>query len=255
MRSKIVLLLVAVALGVVATLFAARYLNDAQAEIVSQAEPVRVLVATRDVPAGTSVEEIMSKDFVQDQEIPRQFVADGAVSSAGSIAGLVLAVPLTRGEQLTAGRFMVAEEVGLAYTVPEGHVAISLPYVPARGVSGFVSPGDFVMVIGTFASNDLETAVTKTLVPKARVLAAGAETSNTVTPATATQTGEGGMLGAAGSADGAEGPATLTLALTAVDAERVVFAQEAGTVWYALLASGSAAVTETAGEQYPQVLR
>jgi len=254
MRSKILILVAAVVLGLLSAFFAARYLDSARSEIAAQAEPITVLVATRDVPTGTSAADIMSQGFVEERKVPRQYVAGGAISSPALIEGRVLAVPLTRGEQLTSARFKVAEEVGLSYAVPEGYVAISVPNSAARGVSGFISPGDHVMVIASFDSGDLKGAVTKTLISNARVLASGSETSQTVTQAGQTQTG-GGLLNARSSGTSDAGPLTITLVVTPVDAERLIFAQEAGTVWYALLASTSTTVPSTAGEHFPQVLR
>jgi pilus assembly protein CpaB len=257
MRSKIVILVLAVLLGVLAAVFAGRYLDSVRTEISAQAQPVRVLVATRDIPVGTTAAQILSQGYSGEQQYPRQYVADGAISSPTSIEGLVLAAPLTRGEQLTSLRFKVAEEVGLAYTIPEGFVAVSVPDDPSRGVSGFVTPGDYVMVIASFAPDGgLKSAITKTLISKARVLAAGADTSQTAPAADAQQTGGGGLLsGGKTSAGGRTSMQTLTLAVTLDDAERLVFAQESGSVWYALLGSSSTNVPSTAGEQYPRVLR
>jgi pilus assembly protein CpaB len=255
MRSKIIILVVAVVLGLLSAFFVARYLDSARADIAAQAEPVRVLVATRDIPAGTTATEILSQDYSEEQLIPRQYVADGAISSSASIDGKVLAVPLTRGEQLTTARFKVAEEVGLSFALPEGYVAISVPDSESRGVSGFVSPGDYVMVIASFDSGGLDTAVTKTLISKARVLAAGTETSQTVAPAEQEQGAQGGLMNSGSAGSAGTGPATITLAVTPVDAERIVFAHEAGSVWYALLSSSTTTVPATTGEKYPQVLR
>lgn len=251
MRSKMTILVVAVVLGLLAVLFGARYLDSAKADIVAGAEPVVVLVATRDVPAGTPAEKLLEQEYAEEREVPRQYVADGAVSRLGSIKGKVVAVPLTRGEQLTSSRFKVAEEVGLAYALPEGYVAISVPDNPARGVSGFISPGDYVMVISSFDPGELEDAVSKILIKKARVLATGTETSQTVSPQ-AQQQNSGGLMNN-GTATGSV--QTLTLAVTPIDAERLVFAQEAGSVWYTLLSSSMMAVPDTAGEMYPPVLR
>lgn len=255
MRSKLIILVVAVVLGLLAALFVARYLDSARADLAAGAEPVTVLVATRDVAAGTAADEIIAEGYAEPREVPRQFVADGAVSSPVSIEGRVLATPLTRGEQLTAARFKVAVDAGLSYAIPEGYVALSVADAADRGVSGFPSPGDYVMVIASFDSDDLATATTKILVKKARVLAAGIETSGTVEPAAADQAQQSGMLSRQAGGRGDDSPKTLTLALTPVDAERVVFAQESGLVWYALLSSESTNVPDTEGETYPKVLR
>lgn len=253
MRSKLVVLAVSVVLGILAVVLGAQYLRSARSEIAAEAEPVRVLVTVRDVPAGTPGGQMVSEDYAEEQELPRQYVADGAISSIASIEGKVLAVPLTRGEQLTGSRFMVAEEVGLPYALPEGYVAISVPDNAARGVSGFVSPGDYVMVVSSFDPGELDQAVSKILIKKARVLATGTETSQTVSPQGAEED-QGGGLGVQ-SAGAATAVNTLTLAVTPVDAERLVFALEFGTVWYSLHSSSSTTVPDTAGERFPQVLR
>lgn len=253
MRSKVVLVGVAVVLGLLAVLFGGRYLESAKADIVAGVQPVKVLVATRDVPVGTTAEQLLAQDFAVEKEVPRQYVAEGAVGSITSIKGKVLAAPLSRGEQLTSSRFKVAEDVGLAYSLPEGYVAISVPDNPARGVSGFISPGDYVMVISSFDPGELNEAVSKILIKKAKVLATGTQTIAAVdTGEEKKDEGGGGMLGQSNTGTTIQ---TLTLAVTPVDAERLVFAQEVGQVWYTLLSSSSIEVPDTAGEMFPPVLR
>lgn len=254
MRSRMIILAVAVVLGILAAFFGARYLSSARADITAEAEPVRVLVAAKDVPAGTAADDLIRQEFVKEMKVPRRYVTDGAISSVASIEGKVLAVQLTKGEQLTAARFKLAEEVGLSYSLPEGQVAISVPDNPSRGVSGFISPGDYVMVISSFDPGTLEEAVTKTLIKKARVLATGTETSQTVSPSAAPREKQGSLLQS--SSSGSSGTIqTLTLAVSPTDAERLAFAQEFGTVWYTLLSSGTTNIPDTAGEKFPPVLR
>lgn len=257
MRSRIVILVVAVLLGILAAFFAARYLSSARADIRAQAEPVSVLVADRDLPAGMSAEEIIDKKYAKATEVPRQYVSDGAVSSAASIEGQVLVTPLSRGEQLTVSRFQLATDAGLAYSIPPGFVAVSVPDDPSRGVSGFVKPGDYVMVIASFQpGGGLEKAVTQTLLNKARVIATGTDTSQTVPADTSTESGGGGLIGRT-SQGGGQGSnvKTLTLAVSPADAERIVFAQESGSVWYALIGATSTEVPPTAGQSYPAVIQ
>lgn len=253
MRSKLMILAIAVVLGVLAVFFGGRYLHSAEAKIVAGAEPVTVLVAVRDVPAGTPADQVVAQEYAVAKQVPRQYVADGAIATVKSIEGKVLAVPLTRGEQLTSSRFKIAEDVGLSYSLPEGYVAISVPDNPARGVSGFISPGDYVMVISSFDPGELEEAVSKILIKKAKVLATGTQTMATAAPEEDEEQQSGGMLGEADT--GTTTVQTLTLAVTPVDAERLVFAQEVGQVWYTLLSSNSIEVPDTAGETFPPVLR
>lgn len=251
MRSKMIILAVAVVMGLLAVLFGARYLDSARADIASGAEPVKVLVTTRDVPAGTAADQLLDQQFAEEKEVPRQYVANDAIASINSVKGKVLAVPLSTGEQLTASRFKLAEEVGLSYALPDGYVAISVPDNPARGVSGFIKPGDYVMVVCSFDAGTLDEAISKILIKKAKVLATGTQT--VATASNSEKDTESSMLGNS-SGSSSSTVQTLTLAVTPVDAERLVFAQEAGDVWYTLLSS-TIDIPDTSGETYPPVLR
>lgn len=246
MRSKILIIVIAIVLGLGAAFLGAQYLSGARAKIAEGAEPVKVLVALREIPQGTAAETLVSGGFAEEREIPRQYVTDGAISSLESVAGKVTAASIARGEQLTNPRFTLAAELGLSFALPDGYVAVSVPDNPTRAVSGFVTPGDYIMVLATFDEGSLEGVVTKTLIKKARVIATGKETTQTATPKTDPVTGEPVQV---------EQVPTLTLALSPVDAERIVFAQEAGSVWYALISSEQTVIPDTSGERYPGVMR
>lgn len=243
MRSKILIIIVAVVLGLAAAFFGAQYLSGARAKIAAGAEPVKVLVATREIPQGTDAATLISAGFAEEREVPRQYVTDGAISTLESVSGKVTATAIARGEQLTSPRFTLAAELGLSFAIPDGYVAVSVPDNPTRAVSGFVTPGDYVMVMATF---DVDGLITRTLIKKARVIATGKETTQTATPEVDPVTGEPVQV---------EQVPTLTLALSPVDAERIVFAQEGGSVWYALISSEQTVIPDTKGERYPGVMR
>ena len=265
MRSKVILIVVALLLGGLAAVFAAQYLNSAQSKIQAQVKPVEVLVAQQDIARGTSADELVEKKLVALEEVPQQFVASGAVSSIRAIAGQVLAVPLSTGEQLTVGRFQFPSEAGLAYNVPEDYVAISIEVDDVNSVSGFVRPGDSVALMATIELPVTATGqgaqqpqpITKTLVPKARVLAVG---SRTGVEKVQTDEDTAGTFGSASASGGAQsGPQTVTIALSQVDAERVVFVENAGasgtrSLWLALLPVRSTGLQATPGQTFQTVL-
>ena len=130
MRSKVLIIIAALVLGGVAAVLAANYLQSARTDIAAESEPVGVLVAQEDLPRGLSSAELVEKGLVAEEKIPRRFVAGDAVSSIRSIEDQVLAVPVSAGEQLTRGRFQYPAQAGLAYTVPEDFVALSIDVDP-----------------------------------------------------------------------------------------------------------------------------
>jgi pilus assembly protein CpaB len=172
-------------------------------------------------------------------------VSDDAVSSSKAISGQVLAASLSAGEIVTAARFQNPKDAGLAYSVPNGFVAVSIPSDAVKGVAGLLKPGDFVMVTATFepGPNGVD-ALTRVLLPKARVLAVGTD----VGAQQVTQSGGSSITGNTANAETEQKAApTVTLALAPSDVEKLVFAEEQGSVWLALLPATETEVPVTPG--------
>lgn len=247
MRSKILVIVVALILGGIAAVLAANYLRSARTDIAAESEPVVVLVASEDLPRGLSAEELISKGLVVEQEVPRRFVAADAVSSERAIANQVLAVPVSAGEQLTKTRFQYPSQAGLSYTVPEDFVAVSISVDDVTGVSGLLKPGDNVVVYATFkpegqdAEGESTPDFTMTAISRAKVLAIGAETSAEPSTSSNDQEDENAGLLASNRAQNESGAGgegnyrTVTLALSVEDGQRTVFAAETGSIYLALL--------------------
>jgi pilus assembly protein CpaB len=253
MSSRIVAVIVAVALGVAAWLLAVNYLNGQQQRITAGAQLVTVLVAKQDLPTGMTADEMLSKGYVAQEQIPRQYVAGSAVSSLAALQGKVAAQPISKDEQIADTMFKYAADVGLASSTPKGYVAVSMPYDAARGVGTLLRPGDSVAVFGTFASGatiGIGGAVTKLVLPKVKVLAIGAALAAQAAEA---QSGSnsGGILSAGQS--GSAG--TVTLAVTPADAEKLVFTLENGTVWLGLFSPTDPDTPNTSGVGLSKVLR
>ena len=109
--------------------------------------------------------------------------------------------------------------------------------------------GDFVNVIATFKQKD---SITKTVMQRVKVLAVGEKTEReqpTAEPvrgiANASTRGEQSTVT----------KKTVTLAVTQSDAERIVFSEEAGSVWLTLLPSPDAQPTPTTGQSIQTVLK
>lgn len=254
MRSKILIVVVAVALGLTAAFFAGRYIQSARLRLEADAKPVEVLVATQDLAPGMTVADLAEQGLVTSVEVPGQFVSDGAVSSLGVIDGQVLASPVAKDEQLTRARFSYASQAGLAFTVPKDYLAVAIGNNAVIGVAGLLQPGDFVAVIATFEEDGggLEAITTKFVIPKARVLAVG--TSLSSTESTVGTTGSAILSADRVAEEDRATPNTVTLALSPADVEKIIFAEEAGRIRLALLGPGAADVPATQGATYPKVI-
>ncbi len=252
MRSRIVILVVAVALGVLAAVLTGRYIDSLQRGVAAEDEPIEVLVAQDTLARGASADELIEEGLIVRESIPRRYVAEGAVSSAASIEGQVLAEGVSAGEQITQARFKFPSQAGLAYSIPADYVAVAISNNAVKGVAGLVKPGDHVMAVVTFDPGPDGQPLSQIFIRKARVLAVG--TSVGAEPAAAATNGGGGLGGQ--SAQEQEQPTanTITLALSPADVERLVFAEEKGTVWLALLGSTETEAPVTPGQTLESVL-
>lgn len=249
MKSRLLILVAAIVLGIVAAVMTARYLDDASARLSAEAQPVQVMVATQDVPRGMTAEEMLAEGYAELQEVPRRYVADGAVSSETMIEGKVLATSLSGGEQITAARFRYPTAVGLSYTIPEGFVAVSISADDVKCVGGMLKPGDYVLIAATLDPGpEGEGAETRVMLPKVKVLAVGEQTDPDPAPAT-TNTQQTATITGNNNSNNEERATslTVTLALSPADVEKLVFAEEQGKVRLALLPATATGVEETTG--------
>ena len=252
MRSRIVILIVAILLGILAAVMTGRYLSSLERGVAAEDEPIEVLVAQEDLTRGTSADELVEAGLIVRESIPRRYVADGAVSSIATIEGQVLAESLSRGEQVTQTRFQFASQAGLAFSIPDEYVAVAISNDAVKGVAGLVRPGDHVMAVVTFDPGPDEEPLSQIFIPRARVLAVG--TAVGVEPGPATAAGERGLAGQGTDDQQGATPSTITLALSPADVERLVFAEETGNVWLALLGSTDVDIPATPGQTLQSVL-
>lgn len=252
MKSKVAIVVVALVLAGAAAFFAGRYLQDARSNIASESQPVEVLVAQEDVPQGTSADEMIAKKMVVLQDVPRRFTAAGAVSTPKAVEGMVLATPLTRGQQLTPDQFAAPAVAGLAFSIPKQQLALTIPVDEVNGVGGLVKPGDHIVLYATFSPGPKgEKDLTKLLLGDAKVLAVG----TSLRTDQAAQNSEKGGLTSSRSEKSSEPAKTLTLAVAPEDVERVVFAEETGRVWCALLPATTQEIPDSSGQTIRTVVR
>lgn len=256
MRTKVVILIVALVIGGIAAVLAARYLSQARSTIEAESEPIEVLVAQEDIPRGVSAEELLANDLIVLEEVPRRFVASGAISSERALEGRVLADPLSAGEQVTEGRFELPSTAGLAYSIPGELLALSIPVDEVEGVSGLVKPGDHVALFATFEEEpDIgQPAITRLILKDAKVLAVGAAL-RAESNAAPDEGGDGVLSTTREDETVSLNAQTLTLALTADDAEQIVFCEENGSVWAALLPATGQEVPETPGRTLQNIFQ
>ncbi len=225
-RRKILLVVAAVVAALGATLVFL-YAQGAENRAVAQFQTVEVLSAAQRIERGESMDDALAAGKVTLEAVTVDEVLAGAGADDEVFAGQVALTTVYPGEQLLPVKFGAAAEVESTSTlpVPEGKVAIAVSLTDQGRVGSFTRPGSEVAIYLSAAPEDGTPAFTRMLLPRVTVIGAG---STTQVQSTAEAT-EGGTVPEAL-------PNTLlTLAVEQSEAEKVLFAQGAGTLSFALL--------------------
>lgn len=189
------------------------YVQNARDRSEQRQETVKVLVSTTDIPAGVELDEAVEAGLFVSRYVPRQDLVRAALTDVYQLEGQRTAYPILAGEQITAARLEgTLQAAGGRYGLLEGMHALSLTLEPQRAAGGLLQQGDHVEAFGTFrAMANPQAQLTRVLVTDAEVLSV---TRDTQTSSRAV---------------------TVLLAVTPLEAEMLIYAQEQDVVWLTLL--------------------
>lgn len=235
MKSRLLAGAAAVVLAIVGAMLVISYAQGADQRAVKDLEPVAVLVVKTAIPAGTPVESMTAA--VATEQLPGAAVTDSSLESLDGSRGKVAAVDLVPGEQLVAERLIKPEELKTqgSVEVPDGLQEVSFQLEPDRVVGGRLAPGDHVGVFVSMDEGGLEDRAdketTKLTVRKALVTAVQ-RAPQPATTAQPTPTASADP-NAPNPQDTTlpEGSLMLTVAVSDVDAAKIVFAAEYAKMW------------------------
>lgn len=282
MRLRVILIIVAIIIAGVAVFGVISYISNIRQTAEKEVEKIEVLVAVQNIPKDTFADGLISSKSVELQAIPRKYIADGVLTTLDNFKGFVTISPISKGEQITSTKFAKPEQIGLAFNIPGDMVAISIPVDEVIGVSNLIRIGDMVNVIATFMpdtnknANETTAAVqtttvetqpvetgqggilteikeptTKTLLWNVKVLYLGTR------ELTAEEQKEKDSKILSNQAAKDKNTSiiikTVTLAVSPEDAEKLVFSEEMGLVWLALVPSEGVEVKETPGRTYKNI--
>lgn len=243
---KTLAVLVALAVFAAGTMLLVGYVRRAEEQVLAREEPVAVLVVSQPIIQG-------EPPIVRTEQIPARLVLEDAVFARDSLQGLVALVDLVPNEQLVWSRLgepVEAEDTQSAtrMEIPDGMLAVTISVGATQTLGGMLEPGMNVGVAGSFEiavpddldSGDAEvelvadsdelsvdavsptTQATSILVHKALVVEVQPEVAPAPPPADPESPVQplapgGGFL--------------VTLAGSAYDIERIIFAAEWGSIW------------------------
>ncbi|MCD8566359.1 MAG: Flp pilus assembly protein CpaB [Alphaproteobacteria bacterium] len=219
-----------------------------EAPPVQVAKDVNILIAAKDLRAGTILAEGDTgwKSWPENAIFPGAIIQKGEQSPVDALSGR-LKEDIRIGDPVLSSSVLSGREGNVvANVLPEGMRAVSIPVSAESMVAGFIKPNDYVDVVLTykasFSTNDpspkvqemvqrnLDRMAVETILQHVKVLAVDQSASND--KADGKDTGSDAKLGK-----------TVTLAVSREDAEKLVLAGQLGKLTLVLRGLGDQDVT------------
>jgi pilus assembly protein CpaB len=220
-RRRFLAAVAALVLLVAGTAVLLAYVHGADSRALAGTRTVDVLVVEKLIPTGTAGSDIAG--MVRTEVVPAKVAMPGRVTDLASLSGRVATVDLQPGEQLLSGRFVRPDDLQAPGTVavPTGMQEVSVLLEPQRAVGGRLKAGDTVGVVVSLKPDKTHAVLHRVLVTQ--IQGAPAPVDTKADPQTASA--------------GSPAPTAslmVTLAVSAAQAEAVVFGVEHGTLWLTL---------------------
>lgn len=245
------------------------YVASIKDQVETSEQTTTVLVATADIPARTSGERIVEKSLVERKQIPRGVAALGAATDETQLQGKVLVSAVAKGQQVVASQLTAPEAQSLSFQIKTGMRAVSVKIDRVSAVGGTIRAGDRVDVISTFEYSvinegkvsmsslipqnerkrildatgvDLaasKSSVSRVILQQVEVLRIDPVDTQTASAVSSEQDTK--------SKEEAPNSPVATLMVSAHDAERLVFAQEQGSIALVLVPAEDRQQVQTPG--------
>jgi Flp pilus assembly protein CpaB len=242
MRSRGLVVAIAVVLAVAAAAAVILYTQGVKQEAQVGGNLTTVIVSTQDILPNEPLDPLLGQGAFKQIRVPEEALVSGAVKDTSELEGATSTSTIFANEQIPGSRLSTGERPN-NLGITEGHLAVAFEFDAPQGGAGNIQPGDQVSVFATYQNVQASGATgqqqnipdfTATLVPTVRVL-------RIENPQVDTETGEQTSSGER---------IRVTLDLLPKEAQDVVFAQENGLVWLGLLAPDEEG-TEIRGSTVP----
>jgi pilus assembly protein CpaB len=143
-------LIIAGIMGILAVVLVFSYIKKVEKTSAAQEiEYGKVVVAKTQIPVRTKIKEAMLDESI----VPADAIHPDAVTEMDEILGKVTNQVIFEGEQILSAKFEDALNMKeLAFIIEEGMRAVSVGVSDITGLGGNLKPGDHVDVIGVFPS-------------------------------------------------------------------------------------------------------
>jgi Flp pilus assembly protein CpaB len=243
MRSRGLVVAIAVVLAVAAAAAVILYTQGVKQDVEQGSNLTAVIVPTVDIRANQPLDPLLAQDIFKQVRVPGDALVQNAVTDVSDLRGQSTTAPIFANEQIPLARISSGEVApGGALGISEGHVAVAVELEAPQGGTGNIQVGDNVSVFATYQDTQVLVGVTNqqlvngnipgdiqqkkldapdftvTLIPTVRVI-------RIQNPEVDSETGQ----------QNDSDQIRITLDLEPQDAQNLVFAQENARVWLGLL--------------------
>ncbi len=141
---------VAVVLAVVAALLTGFYVTSYKNNVKHSESHVSVLVASKDIPPGTSAADVVSKHMLSPQQVLQGTIVPGAISDTKEIAGKISTQWIYEGEQVSDRRFNPVAQAGVQAELKGNMRAFQIEGDGNQTLAGTLKDRDRVDIVATF---------------------------------------------------------------------------------------------------------
>jgi pilus assembly protein CpaB len=239
MNRRVGLIATAIVLALIGTFAVYSYAHNADKRAVSKTRSAKVLIAQKRVSAGTSWSEARKGDALQEEKVPVDSVPSNAVPNLDASIPVdeVATADIEPGQIVVRPMFGTKAPSTGVLAIPAGKLAVTVQMSSSNDVAGFVQNGSEVAIfltakltlpkgspeLAVFGGTDIYD--TKMVLARVSVIATS-------------QTPPGDLNGGKDSSSG-NGSVLVTLALTQDEAQRVILAQQIGSLYLGLLSDTS----------------
>jgi Flp pilus assembly protein CpaB len=208
---------IAVGLAALAAILTSIYVINYKRNVQHGEGKVTVLVAAKDIPAGTTGADVVDQHFLRTETVPRKAVVAGAISTPAQLAQYVATQDVYAGEQVSTRRFAPPKEQGIRSEIKGTQRAYEVNGDGNQLLAGTLQNGDHVDVVGNWTVPEGSPHhVTRVVLRNLLVLRAPAASSSS----TITSPSNGGS--------------SVQLRLTDAQAQKLFWIQKNGNYWLTL---------------------
>jgi Flp pilus assembly protein CpaB len=146
---RVVILVVSVVLGLLASLAMYSYLQGTQDRANEGAKLVQVFVVTHDIPKGLPGERAVAEGYIAAGKTPTRFRPASALTSLDAVKGKVALLPLSANQVVVDGLFVDPRvaQVTNSQRLDPGRISLTVALDGVRAAGGLLVPGDKVNIL------------------------------------------------------------------------------------------------------------